>query len=161
MKKLVIFIGGIVCGVLILLVIQDTIQYNRSNTNDTEELVGDTFIEEVKEEDTGRESNASFTSAAEIEIPGEIIREKSFKVFQVFHQYLALVHGKDEYGGYTGTVYMLKRDMMDIATIKSPFYDEQIVNVPKGKVVRLFGTSQYPTRGGYIKTVPIIKIVDK
>ena len=95
--------------------------------------------------------------------PGEIIKEKSFQVFQVYTPHAALVSGKSEGGGYYGITYLLVRDKYYylLNNHDSEFYDEQIVKVPKGKVVRMFGTYSYTTRDGRYKTVPRIMIVDK
>lgn len=41
------------------------------------------------------------------------------------------------------------------------YYDDEIVKVPKGKVVRQVGIYQYPTQNDMMKTVPIIMIMDK
>ena len=41
------------------------------------------------------------------------------------------------------------------------YYDDEIVNVPSGKVVRQTGIYKYQTKSEDYKTVPIIEIVDK
>lgn len=48
---------------------------------------------------------------------------------------------------YTGTVYLL--------------INEEIIRMPDGKVVRQVGIYKYPTKSDFIKTVPIIEIMDK
>lgn len=42
----------------------------------------------------------------------------------------------------------------------SHYYDDQIIDVPKGKCVRQVGVYQYETKNGY-KTVPAVKLFDK
>ncbi len=92
---------------------------------------------------------------------GDIIEEKSFKVFQVLENNVALVEGKSDvdkkisYDLYTGLTYLL------IGKEGTTFYDEQIVKVPQGSVVRMNGTFQYTTNGGMDKTVPRIMIMHK
>lgn len=41
------------------------------------------------------------------------------------------------------------------------YYDDQIIEIPEGKVARQVGIYQYPTRNEDVKTVPIIEILDK
>ena len=41
------------------------------------------------------------------------------------------------------------------------YYDDEIVGVPSGKVVRQTGIYKYQTKSEDYKTVPIIEIVDK
>ena len=147
MKKWLILIGGAVMGVILTLVIT-----NIANSEN------DTPVDEVN-----NTPQVNYTwNNGDMEIPGEIINVKSFKVFQVCNQIVALAHGQDRYGNYTGTVYLLENKKEDLYSLKvSPFYDDQIVNVPKGKVARLFGTHHYFTNNGQPKTVPIVRIVDK
>ena len=88
--------------------------------------------------------------------PGDVLEVKSFKVFQVLGDNSALVHGKENnYNYYGGAVYLLTNDEGKY------YYDDEIVDVPKGKIVRQFGIYQYQTRSEFGKTVPIIRIVDK
>ncbi len=162
MKKIVIFIGGIICGVLLLLVIHYTIQRNSSVTEDIEDVEdvdGDTIIEGT---DTETEYYDPFYSDAETNEPGEVIHEKSLKVIEVGDEYNALVIGKDEYGTYSGTSYLLKQSVFARLNKEMiTFYDNQIIKVPKGKELRMFGTYTYESRGAGIRTIPIIRFVDK
>lgn len=100
-------------------------------------------------------SNSYYNSQwLEFHKKGKQINEKSFKVFQVLDIGQALVYGKDEFGYYNGIVYLL------IDKADSDMYDDQIIKVPKGKVVKRHGTYQYTTRNGRDKTVPKIMILD-
>lgn len=86
--------------------------------------------------------------------PGDIIKAKSFQVFQVLAKDAALVRGESKYSDiYTGMIYLL------INKEGKLYYDEEIVKVPKGSVVRQLGIYQYPTKDNIIKTVPIIQIM--
>ena len=159
MKKFLFFIGGIICGVLLLLVIQNTTQKNNSNIDDVEALDSDSII---GYSDVNFESRDPFYSDDETDVPGDIIHEKSLKVIDVGNKFNALVVGKNEFGDYNGTVYLLKQSVFaPLRHEMITFYDDQIVKVPRGKELRMFGTYTYETRGGGIKTVPIIRFVDK
>lgn len=91
------------------------------------------------------------------EQPGDVIDVKSFKVFQVVDDGTALVFGEatDLMGYYGGTVYKLTNDEGKC------YYDDEIVNVPEGGVVRQIGLYRYTTGVGLEKTVPIIQIFKK
>ncbi len=144
MNKIGIFIGGFLAG--ILLTIASSYIFNSCSGNDdvdTEEI--DQILEKL---------DALIVHPDDE--PGEIINEESFEVFDVWDRSTALVHGKSDYGSYSGIVYVIVQD-----DVKNPYYDRQIIKVPKGKVVRMFGTHRYETNNGNYKTVPIIKIIDK
>lgn len=158
MKKWLIFLIGLILGGLLFFILSMGFEGKSTDSNNESGVDSDTIVCIDGIEDY----NSNDEPYTKTEEAGEIINEKSFKVFQVYSQIVALVHGKDEYGYYDGTVYMLKNNEMDFYTKKvSPFYDDQIINVPKGKVVRLFGTYHYYTNNGYPKTVPVVRIVDK
>ena len=85
------------------------------------------------------------------EQPGDIINETGFEVFQALEQGVALAKGKKEWL----TVYMLVNDEGKY------YYDDEKVKVPSGKVVRQIGIYQYETNKGRIKTVPVVKFMEK
>ena len=88
--------------------------------------------------------------------PGDVLDVCSFKVFQVLGDDSALVYGKvDNSSYYRGAVYLLTNDEGKY------YYDDEIVDVPKGRIVRHFGIYRYQNRSELEKTVPIIRIVDK
>lgn len=43
----------------------------------------------------------------------------------------------------------------------TPFYDDQIINVPKNTEVQMYDTYRYTTYNGQFKTVPKIRIAYK
>ena len=89
------------------------------------------------------------------EKPGKVIEQRSFKVFQVIADDASLVNAKSsdsEY--YFGQIYVLVNSEGKL------YYDDEIVDVPEGKVARAMGTYTYPTKDGFEKTVLIIKIMD-
>lgn len=156
MKKWLIYLGGIVTGVILVLVFIFIDNYDFSSNNEEEHKVKTIAENPVKT------NNYRSTISSEVhDKPGVIINEKSFKVFQVISQCAALVYGKSE-GGYYGTIYLLVTNEYELfAGLVTEFYDDQIVKVPNDKVVRMFGTYHYTTRNGQYKTVPRIKIVNK
>ena len=85
------------------------------------------------------------------EQPGDVINEKSFKVFQSLKQGSALAKGDKEWL----TVFMLSNDEGKY------YYDDEKVIVPFGKVARQVGVYQYQTKEGFSKTVPIVKFMGK
>lgn len=87
--------------------------------------------------------------------PGEVIKESSFKVIQVWSPSEALVDGKG-HGTYSylGGVYL-------IVDLDGNFYDDQIIKVSKGMEVRRVGTVRYRTRKEITKTVPVIRLMEK
>ena len=91
------------------------------------------------------------------EEPGDVIDVEAFEVFQVLAEDAALVHGKthDDYDIYTGAVYLLTNEDGKY------YYDDEVVRVPDGKVVRQVGIYQYQTKSDFGKTVPIIQIMNK
>lgn len=157
MKNWLFFLGGIVTGVVFVLGILFVHKHDFSNTNN-KEIQEKTVVKNNEKQDDYLSTILGEVNAK----PGKIINETSFKVFQVHTQCAALVCGKSEGGGYYGTIYLLVTDKYELLSGKaSEFYDDQIVKVPKGKVVGMFGTHKYTTRDGRIKTVPRIMIVDK
>lgn len=160
MKKFVIFISGVICGVFILLLIQLGVKHFNLNSENKIPIDGDTIIEESP---FSHPIQDPFYSDNETGEPGEVIHEKSFKVVQVGNAFSALVVGKNEFGDYAGTVYLLKLSIFarQRKEYMTTFYDDQIIKVPKGKEVRMFGTYTYESKGAGIKTVPIIRIINK
>ena len=146
MKNFLLVLGGFVLGVILTLVVLFGIYIFKSPNGQ---------ISPDNETITEMDGVKMFGE------PGEIIEEKSFRVFQVIANNGALVHGKDHYLSsendnlYYGAVYLL------INNDKKYYYDDEIVKVPTGKVVRQVGICQYPTRDDKYKTVPIVEILDE
>ena len=140
MKNWMIFLCGLLTGVVLTIIVAFIINTSQKNSNVVE-------TEVQQQEDDGVKL---------FEEPGDIMEGNSFKVFQVIATDGALVKGKSGRSDlYYGMVYLL------INREGKSYYDDEIVNVPKGKVVRQMGIYHYPTRDGFEKTVPIIEIVDK
>ena len=135
-----IFLCGLITGVVLTIIVVFIFNASQKNSNVVE-------TEVQQQEDDGVKL---------FEEPGDIMEGNSFKVFQVIATDGALVKGKSGKSDlYYGMVYLL------INREGKSYYDDEIVNVPKGKVVRQMGIYHYPTRDGFEKTVPIIEIVDK
>ncbi|MBO5630072.1 MAG: hypothetical protein J5965_13485, partial [Aeriscardovia sp.] len=60
----------------------------------------------------------------------------------------------EEYDIYSGAVYLMTNEEGKY------YYDDEVVRVPDGKVVRQVGIYQYQTKAEFEKTVPIIQIMD-
>ena len=140
MKNWMIFLCGLITGVVLTIIVAFIINTSQKNSNVVET--------EVQQQE--------YNGVKMFEEPGDIMEGNSFKVFQVIATDGALVKGKSGKSDlYYGMVYLL------INREGKSYYDDEIVNVPKGKVVRQMGIYHYPTRDGFEKTVPIIEIVDK
>lgn len=92
--------------------------------------------------------------------PGDALNVKSFKVFQVLSNGTALAQSTNktdvrypnlEYGD--PVVFFLPVEGIT-------YYDDLILEVPAGKVVRQIGIYRYKTKDEFVKTVPIVQIKD-
>ena len=134
MNKWLIFLGGFVAGVVL------TFAGLYVLSHETEE---------------GLPTNTGIEGVTMFDEPGEIINEKQFQVFQVIAENAALVTGNTYYGDSYGTVFaIMNRD-------NHYYYDEELIKVPKNKVVRQVGIYKYHAKSDIIKTVPIIRIVEE
>ena len=97
--------------------------------------------------------------------PEKDIDIKSFKVFQVLDKGYALASGLSEpkYKWYNGSTYLIKNE-------NHYFIDDEIIDVPKGKIFRQIGVYTYSTRGGKLfgteipserKTIAVIELQNK
>ena len=154
MKKKWVFIIGMLTGVLFttaFFALEDDIRalMRRSDTSEVMQARRDSL--RLAEAEEMRKMEELHYLAKNVTFD-----EKSVKVFQVIQSInndQALVYGKDEYGAYYGTLYLLEYGGM--------LYDGQIIKIPKGMVLRLVGTHRYITTDGGYKTVPKVKITDK
>ena len=105
---------------------------------------------------TDEKGNKSDNGITWFEEPGEVFDESAFKVFQVIADDAALVNpSKGEMFELTDKVYLLVNDE------EKYYYDNELVNVPKGYQARQMGVYRYPTKRHDIKTVPVIQIIEK
>lgn len=132
MKTVLIYLAGFISGIVFVFVM--ALFVNKASADNTVE--GLTVFEQ----------------------PADVIPSSSFEVFQVVQNgnALARMGERKSYGtGYTyyGMVVLL------LADENTHYYDDQIVNVPKGKCAMQIGTYQYETKDGY-KTVPVVGFYD-
>lgn len=146
MKKWMIFVAGIVVGFVLAFLIDVISNKNPSGSQ----------IEVVEPEVEPEQESEDNEDIYYFEKPGDIIEGKSFKVFQVLEDHAALVNGESRYSdAYTGPVYLLVNDE------EKYYYDDEVVKIPQGKVLRQVGIFKYLTNRDILKTVPIVKIMDK
>ena len=158
MNKWLYFISGLALGLFLTVTIQ--FFFRSSSAVPQVHQNADSLISQVDEvEDEVKHEPDGVTFFEE---PGDIINEKSIKVFQVVAEDAALANGDTELiggtslkGMYAGPVYAI------VSMQKNAYYDDQIIKLPNGKVFRQIGVYKYPTQKGKIKTVPIIAIMDK
>ena len=136
MKKIWIYLLGMLSGIIVTIIVL---------------FVLGTIIRAKNDPGITMSNGMSF-----FETPGEVINETSFKVFQALDDGTALAEGKGDghsvYLGLTALIYNKEG---------SPYYDEQIITLPKGKCFRQVGIYRYPAKSGIDKTVPIIMIMDE
>ena len=129
MKKWFIFIGGVLTGVALTLLLLYAIAYFGNNDQ-----------------------------ATLFKNPGDIMEIEFFEVSQVIGGGSeALAYGKKENpeGWGLGEFCLLTNDDGKF------YYDNEIIKVDSGKIVRQVGIFQYEMERGYRKTVPIVKIMDR
>ena len=92
--------------------------------------------------------------------PGDEMSLRSFKVFQVLSNGTALAESSEmskvQYDFQYGepVVFFLPED-------SASYYDDQIIKCPAGKITRQVGIYRYETKNDFVKTVPIVKFIDK
>ena len=134
MKKIWVYLLGILSGVILTFIVLFLIGLSRTNTNHPNSIPGLTFFDE----------------------PGEQMSDKSYEVFQALGPGAALAKGKeDEFSSFYFGLHVLLWDENG-----TPFYDEQIVTAPQGKCFRQIGVYNYPTKVGIDKTVPVVTLMD-
>lgn len=172
-KKSIVFILGIALGLFIgifgvLMWQESSNNVTRNNIVEPEIVseeskkepevtsIGTTEVhEKIAEDLRGIVSNSYYrTQWLEFQKHGKQINERAFKVFYVACDGQAYVRGRDEFGGYNGQVYYL------IDEKDADLYDDQIITVPKRKVVKRYGTIDYRVRPMTYKKVPRIMIMD-
>lgn len=131
MKNFLIFLAGVVTGAALLFLVALAI--------------------------TGS-SDGGIDGLTLFETPADVVENSSYKVFQVIDGGNALaLSGTEVLSGayvYAGKVVLF------LADDNTHYYDDQIINVPKGKCTRQIGIYQYNTEDGY-KTVPVVAVYDK
>jgi hypothetical protein len=131
MKKWVIFVLGFIAGAVFLFFVLLII--GKSSSNDK----GMTYFDK----------------------PGKCISKKDFKVFQVIGEGYALAEERLEFSsGITLPGNLLVLVTNDNGEL---YYDNQIIEVPKGKCMRQIGVYEYQTKSENWKTVPIVQVMNE
>jgi hypothetical protein len=131
MKKWIVFVLGFVLGIVFLFLVLLIIGKSSSNDN------GMTYFEK----------------------PGKCISKKDFKVFQVIGEGYALAEERLEFSsGITLPGNLLVLVTNDNGEL---YYDNQIIEVPKGKCMRQIGVYEYQTKSENWKTVPIVQVMNE
>jgi hypothetical protein len=131
MKKWIVFVLGFVSGIVFLFLVLLIIGKSSSNDN------GMTYFEK----------------------PGKCISKKDFKVFQVIGEGYALAEERLEFSsGITLPGNLLVLVTNDNGEL---YYDNQIIEVPKGKCMRQIGVYEYQTKSENWKTVPIVQLMNE
>lgn len=104
--------------------------------------------------------NAKNSSAPKEDIvmfdsPRNAVPGKSFKVVQVLPDGNALASVDNVYDDNFGIVVLFLGDE------STSYYDDQKIEIPKGKVARQIGNYSYMSRMKIEKTVPVVKIMDE
>ncbi len=131
MKNFLIYLAGLVSGVILTFIVALVINSSTTPSND-----GLTMFEER----------------------GEMMQEKSFKIFQSLDANHALAMGKDE-DSYSDLYFGIT--VMIIGDEDTHFYDDQIINTSSTKRFYQVGTYKYQTKSENWKTVPVIMLLDK
>lgn len=104
--------------------------------------------------------NAKNSSAQKEDIvmfdsPRNAVPGKSFKVVQVLPDGNALASVDNVYDDNFGVVVLFLGDE------STSYYDDQKIEIPKGKVAKQIGNYSYMSRMNIEKTVPVVKIMDE
>lgn len=104
--------------------------------------------------------NAKNSSAEKEDIvmfdsPRNAVPGKSFKVVQVLPDGNALARIDNVYDDNFGIVVLFLGDE------STSYYDDQKIEIPKGKVAKQIGNYSYMSRMNFEKTVPVVKIMDE
>ena len=131
MKKTLIFIGGVITGVILMIVVSLLIA-DRNSTNN-----GITLFEKE----------------------GECISENSFEVFQVLDSGEALANEIEQI--IAGTTISTGLTVLFLNDNGKSYYDDQVIKIPTGQCAKQIGTFKYSAKSGMKKTVPIVGIRNK
>lgn len=140
MKNILLFIAGMMTGVLLMTVI------------------GILTMDSTRNSQSYPQSNSSNDEIIMFSEAEECFSKKKFKVFQVLDSGRALANelsfSSEEIEMYHGVSVLFVSEGRH-------FYDDEIITVPKGKCVRQIGIYKYDTYRGSGKTVPLVEINDK
>lgn len=131
MKKWIVFVLGFVSGMVFLFLVLLII--GKSSATDK----GMTYFEK----------------------PGKCISTKEFEVIQVIGDGYALAREIVDRTSLinipSGLLVLVTNDNGEL------YYDDQIIEVPKGKCMRQIGVYEYQTKSENWKTVPIVQVMNE
>lgn len=131
MKKWIVFVLGFVSGIVFLFLVLLIIGKTYA-TND-----GMTYFEK----------------------PGKCISTKEFEVIQVIGDGYALAREIVDRTSLinipSGLLVLVTNDNGEL------YYDDQVIEVPKGKCMRQIGVYEYQTKSENWKTVPIVQLMNE
>ncbi len=106
-------------------------------------------------------SNLGYNGMTFFNQPGECLSTNNFEVMQVIGDDCALAHEIEEWDSDFG--HCMQKDLLVLVINDNGeyYYDDQIINVPKGKCMRQVGIYKYRTKMDMEKTVPIVMLMDK
>lgn len=137
MKKWVVFLLGLISGVVLTFVVMVILAM-------------------------GANTNADNNGVTLFDQPGECLNAKAFEVMQVVDNNHALAHEvewNEVFESYmqtgSGLLVLVTNDNGEY------YYDDQIIKVPQGMCMRQVGIYRYQTRMDMEKTVPIVKLMSK
>ena len=137
MKKIWVYLLGVLSGVILAIIALVIISVAINADNDP----------------AGKMSNGMEF----FEVPGDIIDESSFEVFQALGDGAALARGRgDGYSSFYSGINALLYNDEDV-----PYYDKQVIKAPQGKCFRQVGIYRYSSKGGVSRTVPIVMVMDR
>jgi hypothetical protein len=137
MKKWVVFLLGLISGVVLTLVTMVILAM-------------------------GANTNANNNRVTLFDKPGECLNAKAFEVMQVVDNNHALAH-EVEWNDVLETYMQTGSGLLVLVTNDNGeyYYDDQIIEVPQGMCMRQVGIYRYQTRMDMEKTVPIVKLMNK
>jgi hypothetical protein len=137
MKKWVVFLLGLISGVVLTLVTMVILAM-------------------------GANTNANNNGVTLFDQPGECLNAKAFEVMQVVDNNHALAH-EVEWNDVLETYMQTGSGLLVLVTNDNGeyYYDDQIIEVPQGMCMRQVGIYRYQTRMDMEKTVPIVKLMNK
>ncbi|MBO5673472.1 MAG: hypothetical protein J6S09_04180 [Paludibacteraceae bacterium] len=137
MKKWVVFLLGLISGVVLTLVTMVILAM-------------------------GANTNANNNGVTLFDQPGECLNAKAFEVMQVVDNNHALAH-EVEWNDVLERYMQTGSGLLVLVTNDNGeyYYDDQIIEVPQGMCMRQVGIYRYQTRMDMEKTVPIVKLMSK
>lgn len=104
---------------------------------------------------TYSDSNAGYPGLTLFEEDGKCFNARQIVTFQALTPDLALSLAKvNPYAIYDENQFIVAL----LGDENSNFYDDQKINIPKGKCAKRVGTYQYTTKENVKKTVPVVEI---